>query len=374
MSEARFVYTNDYLNYRLSNTHPLQPRRLLMTRELLQACGAFEDDPAEVVEPQPATDEDVLQVHTPEYLEVIKRLSAGQSVPGLWAYGFGYSDNPPFEGMYEASLLYTGGSITAARLVASGEASVAFNISGGLHHAMPSRASGFCILNDAAIALCSLLKTCERILYLDVDAHHGDGVQAAFYDSDQVMTISLHESGRYLFPGTGFPQETGAGKGRGYSVNVPLAPYTDDETYLWAFDQVVPPLIEAFQPDFLVAQLGVDTHYRDPLTHLNLTVQGQYEIFKKVSRLCPRWVALGGGGYDLTVVPRSWTLAYKVMANKTFPEEIPPGFASQYNIPSFFDLRQPVLKGDEKAFVRHLAEESIRYLHHHLFPIHGISV
>ncbi|MCC6443352.1 MAG: acetoin utilization protein AcuC [Armatimonadetes bacterium] len=372
MPSAKFVYHPDYRRYRLSETHPLKPRRLQMTWELLTLCGAFRGDPAEVVEPVPATEEEALQVHTPDYLETVKTLSAGRFAPGSERYGFSHGDTPPFEGMYGASLLYTGGTLTAARLVASGQAQVAFNISGGLHHAMPGRAAGFCIFNDAAIAICDLLKSAGRVCYLDIDAHHGDGVQAAFYDTDRVLTVSLHESGRYLFPGTGFPEETGVGEGAGYAVNLPLAPHTDDEIYLWAFDQIVPPLVQAYRPDFLVAQLGADTHFLDPLTHLDLTVQGHAELYRRIGRLVPRWVAVGGGGYDLTVVSRSWTLAYRTMAGKTFPEDIPPEFADRYGVPSFFDARRPPATREERAFVRRAAEGSVGYLRRHVFPIHGL--
>jgi acetoin utilization protein AcuC len=231
--------------------------------------------------------------------------------------------------MYGSESLKAGASLQAARMVASGEVDVAFSYAGGLHHAMAGYASGFCVFNDAAVAIRWLAKQGARVLYVDVDAHHGDGVQAAFYNSDQVMTISLHETGQYLFPGTGFVNEIGEGAGRGYSANVPLLPYTDDAAYLAAFDAVVPPLTEQFDPDVLVTQLGIDTHYQDPLTHLALTTHGYAAAVRAFHEMGLPWVALGGGGYNVRTVARAWTLAYGIMSEQHFPDEIPAPYAER---------------------------------------------
>jgi acetoin utilization protein AcuC len=216
--------------------------------------------------------------------------------------------------MYDAAALIAGGSVRAARTVHEGTAQHAVNISGGLHHAMRNAASGFCVFNDASIAIAWLLQQgYERIAYVDVDVHHGDGVQAAFYDDPRVLTISLHESGMTLFPGTGFPDETGTGHGRGTSVNVALPAGTGDAGWLRAFHAVVPPLVRAFGPQVLVTQHGCDTHALDPLAHLMMSVDGQrvayHALHELAHELCDgRWVALGGGGYEpVQVVPRAWT-------------------------------------------------------------------
>jgi acetoin utilization protein AcuC len=227
------------------------------------------------------------------------------------AHGLGTPDDPVFEGMHEASALVAGASLTAAQAVWSGATEHAVNIAGGLHHAMPRNASGFCIYNDPAVAIAWMLDNgAQRVAYVDIDVHHGDGVQAIFYDDPRVLTISLHESGRYLFPGTGFPDEIGA---HGTSVNVALLPGTTDAGWLRAFHAVVPPLVRAFQPDALFTQHGCDTHVLDPLAHLGLTVDGQRSSYAALHALAHdvtdgRWIAVGGGGYELVqVVPRIWT-------------------------------------------------------------------
>ena len=235
-----------------------------------------------------------------------------------------------------------------------------FNFSGGLHHAHASQASGFCIFNDVAVAIHWLVRQGARVAYVDIDAHHGDGVQEAFYDSDRVLTLSLHQDGRTLFPGTGFVTETGRGAGNGYSVNVPLPPQTDDETYLWAFDQIVPPLVRRFDPDVLVSQLGVDTHHDDPLAHLALTTRGHQALFEAFSALAPaRWLACGGGGYNLDVVPRSWTLAFGVLSGQTFPDELPASYREQYGGHWLHDREAPSIAETVRSRVRDRVWETV---------------
>jgi len=266
MSRAAFICSNELWARGHGPEHPLKPERLKRTYELLQAYGAFEGDGL-LVPPRLATVEELCLFHTPEYVAAVESLSRGESRFNPARYNFGPGDNPVFPGMYETEALKAGAALVAMELVLSREAEVAFSFSGGLHHAGPARASGFCVFNDAAVLIHALLRRRLRIAYVDIDVHHGDGVQWAFYDSDQVLAISLHESGVYLFPGTGFTTEIGEGPGRGYSANLPLAPFTDDEVYLWAFREIAPLLVEAFGPDIVVSQLGTDTHYLDPLAH-----------------------------------------------------------------------------------------------------------
>jgi acetoin utilization protein AcuC len=236
---------------------------------------------------------------------------------------------------------------------------------------MASRASGFCIYNDVAVAIAWLVDQGQRVAYVDIDAHHGDGVQAAFYDTDQVLTISLHQDGRTLFPGTGSVDETGIGAGVGYSANVPLRPWTDDQTYLWAFREVVPPLVDRFVPDVLVTQLGADTHFRDPLTALALTTAGHKRLFKELSELatCP-WLACGGGGYNLDVVPRSWTLAFGTMSGQRFEDVLPESYLSQFgdrhSSPWLHDHNGPGLDPKTLERARHHAEAAVDELRQRL--------
>ncbi|MBN1250207.1 MAG: acetoin utilization protein AcuC [Anaerolineae bacterium] len=329
---AIFISSPDLWRHGFGGKHPLKPERLARTVALLEGYDAFAADNATIVEPRPATDEELARFHTHEYIQIVKALSDG-NLPNVPArrHGFGAGDNPVFKGMDKVSRLKAGGGLVGAEMLLSGACHVAFNFSGGLHHAMPSKASGFCIYNDIAVTIAWLLTQGRRVAYVDIDAHHGDGVQAAFEDTDQVLTISLHQDGHTLFPGTGFVDETGRGAGEGTSVNVPLYPQTDDETYLWAFREVVPPLVRRFAPDVLVSQLGVDTHYTDPLTYMGLTTAGHEALFQEFAALTPgKWFACGGGGYNLDVVPRSWTLAFGVMSEQAFPDELPQSYRDQY--------------------------------------------
>lgn len=310
--------------------HPLKPERLQRTHELLAEYGAFEAPNVRLVAPRLATKDELLLFHTAEYVDVVQALSGGERTIPAWRYGFGPGDNPIFKGMYDSEGLKVGSALQAAERLLNNECDVAFSYSGGLHHGGPALASGFCVFNDAAVAIQWLLEHGQRVAYVDIDVHHGDGVQDAFYDIDRVLTISLHQDPRTLFPGTGFVSEAGAGKGEGYCVNVPLPPYTDDDNYLWAFRQIVPPLLNRFSADVVVTQLGVDTHIQDPLASLALTTEGQSALFSRLAEMAPKWLALGGGGYAMDVVPRAWTLAVGVMAGIQWPEELPPGYRARY--------------------------------------------
>jgi acetoin utilization protein AcuC len=249
---------------------------------------------------------------------------------------------------------------------------VAFNIAGGLHHAQRSRASGFCYVNDPVIGILKLLEKGKKVAYIDIDAHHGDGVQEAFYETDQVLTISLHESGHTLFPGTGFEYEIGEGKGEGYSVNLPFPSYTDDEVYLWAFEQVVPEFLHAFQPDVIVTQLGVDSFSNDPLTNLNLSIWGYEKIIQRIKALAPQWVALGGGGYDVSNVARAWTLAWAVMNGVELSERLPESYCDSAGKVGLYEktLRgSPILTPDsQKKEIRKEAERVVNYIRKTVLP------
>jgi acetoin utilization protein AcuC len=312
MSDAVTVVWDDaLLGYTMGGEHPLHPVRLDLTMRLADSLGVLAGDRIEVVKPASADTSLLTLVHDPAYLEAVKRAPAD---PGV-GHGLGTPDNPIFEGMYDAAALIAGGSVLAAQRVHEGKAQHAVNISGGLHHAMRDTASGFCVFNDAAIAIRWLLDHgYERIAYVDVDVHHGDGVQAAFYDDPRVLTVSVHQTPLTLFPGTGFPEETGhPDKALGSAVNLALPNGTDDSGWLRAFSAVVPSVLKAFRPQILVSQCGCDAHHEDPLADLALTVDGQrasYRLMHDLAHeLCDgRWVALGGGGYGLVrAVPRAWT-------------------------------------------------------------------
>src|SRR6478609_10266411 len=321
MSESvRVVWDDDLASYDFGPGHPLAPLRVELTVALARDLGVLDLPNVEVV-PAPVADDQTIQlVHSAEYVAAVRSCGDGKAPDDL-AHGLGTSDNPVFPRMHEASAHVVGATVEPARSVWTGEADHAVSLAGGLHHAMPNAASGFCVYNDIAVAISWLLANgAKRVAYVDVDVHHGDGVEEAFRDDPRVLTISLHESGRALFPGTGFVEDATT-HADGTVVNVPLAPGTDDEGWLRAFEGVVPQLLEAFAPDVLVTQQGCDTHSKDPLAHLSLSVDGQRATYERLHALAHahaggRWVATGGGGYAIvSVVPRAWTHLVAVVAD-----------------------------------------------------------
>jgi acetoin utilization protein AcuC len=300
--------------YDFGPAHPLHPVRLELTVDLARAAGVLREDRIALASAALAPDELIELVHDPAYVEAVRRAPDGSSARYAAMFGLGSSDNPVFDGMHAAAARVTGATMAAADAVWTGRYQHAVSLAGGLHHAARTSASGFCIYNDPAVAIAGLLRAgARRVAYIDLDVHHGDGVQAAFYDDPRVLTISLHQSGLTLFPGTGFAAEHGAGEATGTSVNVPLPPGTGDAGWLRAFSATVPVLLRAFGPEILVTQHGCDTHARDPLADLRLSVDGQRASYEAVHTLAHelcggRWLACGGGGYALaSVVPRAWT-------------------------------------------------------------------
>jgi acetoin utilization protein AcuC len=328
---AAVVWDEAYLRYDFGD-HPLNPVRLDLTIRLARELGLL--DAVRVVPPVPADESQLLTIHDADYLRAVRRASDDPTFEG---YGLGTTDDPVFPGMYDASALVAGGSALAAELVSDGNMQHAVNIAGGLHHAMRDHASGFCIFNDVVLGTRTLLASgVARIAYVDVDVHHGDGVQAAFYDDPRVLTISLHQDPRTLFPGTGLPSEIGVGAAEGTSINVALPPGTDDSGWLRAFRAVVPGAVRAFRPDVLVTQCGCDTHHDDPLANLELTVDGQRAAIAELHMLAHdvaggRWLAFGGGGYGLVrCVPRTWThlIAETSGQRVSLDTPIPAGWAA----------------------------------------------
>ncbi|MET0740327.1 MAG: acetoin utilization protein AcuC [Candidatus Nanopelagicales bacterium] len=308
---ACFVWDDALVHYDFGPGHPLAPIRVALAVRLVRELGLL-DGQVDVVAAKPASDHALLRVHTADYIEAVRR--AGDGVVSMdLAHGLGTPDDPIFDGMHEASALVAGATLAAVGAVIESRAGHAVNLAGGLHHAMPDSASGFCIYNDVAVGIGAALDDgVERIAYLDVDVHHGDGVERIFWDDPRVLTISLHESPRSCFPGTGFSEDVGGRAAEGYAVNVPLPAGTRDAAWLRAFDAVVPPLLAEYRPQLLVSQHGCDSHVVDPLANLALTVDGQRAAYERIHDLAHdhsdgRWVATGGGGYALVeVVPRAW--------------------------------------------------------------------
>ncbi len=362
MSEISFFYTDKFQHYNLGLNHPLQPIRIKRTYDLLNELGAWES--IDVQNPEPCMREVLKDIHSDEYLSFTEMLSNGQRPPSYRHYGFGTPDNPVFPGMWESSLLYSGASKNAAEAVIDGQR-LAINISGGLHHAHFSGASGFCIFNDCVLAIKTLLKKFQRVAYVDIDVHHGDGVQEAFYKNPQALTISIHETGKTLFPGTGFTDEIGAGVGRGYAANLPLWPYTDGETWLHAWREIGFKRLQAFSPDVVVLQMGADAHILDPLGHMNVTGSFWLEAIRDVKTLELPMVALGGGGYNQTVVPLLWSMAIMELADLQLPndglwDKLEQEESNPLNYPSLIgneDIQQDATKY-ANSYAMHMVKES----------------
>lgn len=370
---AAFVYCDTLSRHVISETHPMKPERLRYTYDLLCSYEAFDGPTTILIEPGAANVNDLRSFHREEYISAVKSASSLGESALMQEFNLGFGDNPSYKGMYEAAILSVGASMSAVETLISEEADVAFNISGGLHHAMPSNAYGFCVFNDPVIAINELLKSGFRVAYLDIDCHHGDGVQGAFYDTDSVLTISIHESGKFLFPGTGEVNEVGNGRGRGYSVNVPLFPYTTDEIYSFVFRETAVPLLKAFDADVLVTQLGIDTHFKDPITHLALTTQGHENIVSLINDLEPsKWLALGGGGYHVASVANAWTLDYGIMSGQKFPNEIPNAYARLHNVDSLRD-EMPIIDPHMLLEAKKFGEATVREIRKVIFPYHRIE-
>jgi acetoin utilization protein AcuC len=318
------VYGDAFQQYDFGPTHPLKPTRLKLTFELMKSIHLLSGDKVKVSEPRPASREELSLFHDEAYLQLV--MAASKAGTGFLDMG----DTPAFKGCYEASALAAGASLSAVDLVMSGAATHAMNISGGLHHAHRGRASGFCIFNDPAISIAYLKKKygLERILYLDIDAHHGDGVMYGFYSDAGVLDVDFHEDGHHLFPGTGYTNEIGEGSASGLKINIPLLPFTGNEQYLTLFQQIVPTAVRKYKPQILLLQCGADAHANDLLAHLQLTTRTYVEVTRVVHELAHevaegRLVVFGGGGYNPANVARTWTLVAATLADARLPIATP---------------------------------------------------
>ena len=312
MKKAAFIYSDDFLSYKFSEKHPFNQLRVQLTVDLLMKANALSE--LDMVPPRMATDEELALIHDVNYIEAVKMAGKGLlSKEKARSYGLGTEDVPIFPNMHEASALLVGGTLTAVDEVMQGRAEHALNLGGGLHHGFRGKASGFCVYNDSSVAIKYMQKKYNaRVLYVDTDAHHGDGVQWSFYEDPDVCTLSIHETGRYLFPGTGNVNERGQGDGYGYSFNIPVDAFTEDDSFLEVYEQSLRKVAAFFKPDVIITQNGVDAHHYDPLTHLSTSIK----VFKEIPKIAHKiahqycdgkWIAVGGGGYDIwRVVPRAW--------------------------------------------------------------------
>ena len=332
MHDVAFIYSEGFMKYDLGQNHPLNEERIRLHYALCNDLGALDSSSVVLIQPTYATDKEIRLIHSENYVDKVIAMSK-DGIGVMDSVG----DTPAFPGMYEVTSLIVGATIQATDIVMSEDVLHAWNPAGGLHHAQRDHAAGFCIFNDAAIAI-EKLKTdynVKKILYFDHDVHHGDGVQWIFYSDPRVLTVSIHESGQFIFPGTGFHNEIGEDSGLGYSVNIPLPPNTPDDTYLRTFNEIIPLLFEQFKPDVVVQQCGVDGHFNDPLGHLSLTTD-VYDVMTStmhdlVHEYCDgKWILVGGGGYNLASVSRCWTTIFSQLSEVTIQNTLPSSWRTVF--------------------------------------------
>jgi acetoin utilization protein AcuC len=358
MRKSAFIYSWELEKYPYPAEHPFNTIRAKKVREIINSMGLLSGAGRREVAPEPVERVVLKKFHSAHYLHVLKEASEGKFNAEALGMGIGTSDCPVFKGLYEGAVLVTGGTLIGARLILSGEADVAFNPSGGFHHAGPERASGFCYINDVVLACMILAEEGKRVLYLDVDVHHGDGVAYAFYGRRDVMTISLHQNPRTLFPGTGFEDEIGSGEGEGYCVNIPLPIGTYDQAYMKAFESLVLPLIGAFKPDVFVFELGADALAGDPLANLCLTNNVYAEVIEHLLSFGKPILSTGGGGYNINNTVRAWTLAWSIFAGGDGQEKLRDKAAT---------ISEP-----QCEVVMPAVESTIKAVEAKIFPFHGL--
>lgn len=373
------VWSDELARYRFRPGHPLDPLRLELTVELVRAMDLVGGADRPVIEPRDATDSELATVHDADYIDAVRQVSADPSATVPHRFGLGTDDVPVVGGMHAMARAVVGSTLTAAELVASGRATRALGLAGGLHHAHAAAASGFCVYNDLAVAIRWLQQEHGmRVLYIDYDAHHGDGVQWIFYRDPEVFTVSLHESGHYLFPATGFVDEVGEGDGHGYAANVPLEARSEDASVLASFDAVVPDIARAFRPDVIVLQTGCDAHARDPLTHLWCTTRLFEQLTQRVVALAEahcngRIVATGGGGYAIReVVPRAWALTWGALCGERAPDRIPTAWLRRVGDGVPETLRDPdgyVRPEPRRAEIERANARTVQALRRRLMPL-----
>jgi acetoin utilization protein AcuC len=371
------VYSPELAGLEYSPTHPFKPMRAKLFVELLHRYLLIHEKNQKIHNPKPLDEELLYLFHERSYIDILKRVEEGALSIDMLHAGLGTEDNPVFPGLFSLSLAASGGTHDGAMMLLNSETRFAFNPVGGFHHAGSGHAEGFCYLNDIALTIKDLLRRQMRIAYIDIDAHHGNGVQDAFYDDNRVLFISFHESGKTLYPGTGFEYEIGTGRGKGYTVNIPLMWGTDDTTYVSTFKSVVPPLVEAFQPDMVLATIGCDSHKDDPLAHLNITSRGYVELIDHINRVSPKVLAMGGGGYNVHKTASLWALAWARFCGLTPTDQFAGSVGGMMYGPEAAagSLEDPPYESDRglQEICLGYAMRAVDYVKEHVFPIHGIK-
>ena len=373
-----FVYSDKLAWFDFGADHPFKPERTSKTYELCNRYGVMNHPWMRILQPE-SIDYCLLELfHESEYLRLLENASRGEVSLNMLDRGIGTKDNPILKGIFEWSLKVAGGTLEAMSLITGGDALTGFNPLGGFHHARQGSAEGFCYINDIVIAIKESLNRYPgiKIAYIDIDAHHGNGVQEAFYNNADVLFISSHETGKTLYPWSGNVDEIGEDGGKGFTINMPMEPQSDDEVFSFAFNEIVPAVIESFAPDVIVAELGADSLISDPLTHLRLTNNSYINAINKMIELCPRIMALGGGGYDLYRTARCWTLAWSAL-NNIEPEDEFAGlvggmmFGPEKEVGSLYD-HPYTTEGEDKEHAMREIKKVVDYIKKEIFPIHGL--
>jgi acetoin utilization protein AcuC len=376
MRKSVFIYSSELQKYHYPPEHPFNVDRAARVRKVLNSMGLLSGDGRSEVPPRAADRITLKKFHSARYLHALKSASKGKWDAEALDMGIGSGDCPVFDGLYDFAVLACGATLTGVKMILSNSADVAFNPSGGFHHAGPEKAAGFCYINDVALACLILAEQKKKVLYLDVDVHHGDGVAYAFYDSCDVMTISLHQNPRTLFPGTGYEDEIGAGPGKGFCINVPLPVGTYDEAYLKAFNAIVPPLTAAFNPDVIVFELGADALAGDPLANLYLTNNVYVEIIQFLLSCNKFILTTGGGGYNVENTVRAWALAWAVLSGADVdPDKIPAVGGVMLGSTEWqggLRDRELVVGRAQREMVSPAVERTIEAVKATVFPIHGL--
>lgn len=370
------IYSEENSKVEYDPSHPFKPGRGKHFIELLNRYSLLSEENQKIIKPEPIDEELLYLAHTKYYIDLLKRADEGDFRFEMLEAGLGTGDNPIFKGMYRFALISAGGTHQGALMLANNEARFVFNPIGGFHHGGRDHAGGFCYINDLVIAITDLVRKGMRIAYIDIDVHHGNGVESAFYNSNKVLTISLHESGKTLYPWSGFENETGAEDGLGYNVNMPLLKGTDDEVYMYAFDSIVPPLVKSFNPDIVFAQIGGDTHKDDPLAHFMLTSNGYKHVIKSINDISNKIMATGGGGYNEYKTPALWAQAWAIFCGLEPKDHFAGMVGGMMYGPEAqagtLDDDPLILKGPEKDFCFKHAKYVVNYIKSNIFPLHNL--
>jgi acetoin utilization protein AcuC len=371
------VYSHDFNKFSLGPNHPFNLSRGERFYQLLERNQLLSNPDIELIRPRPAPEELLLVAHSPEYLKALKDADGGEFKLPMLNYGLGSEDCPVFPGMYQFCRLAAGASFEAGFRALSGECDFIFSPVGGFHHCKRSFAEGFCYVNDINLIARMIMLQGYKVVYIDFDAHHSNGVQDEFYRDRNFLLISFHENGKYLYPGTGFETELGEGPGRGYKVNIPMEPASDDEVFLYLYRELVPPLIDAFKPDFGIVVFGADPITADPLTHLRLTNNSLAEVALDLKKRLKRWLGLGAGGYNLEATARTWALVWSAITDQDSESDLSMlGGAflgsTEMGVSGFRDLRS-YTSGPDKANAMNEARRVARYLKHESLPLVGAN-